>query len=71
MNAVMELSAPEGNLVISVKLGQSEENSNKLQINEGEDKNLFFMAGGEVYEIVKGSLKYKDLLMFQENYTSY
>lgn len=67
----MELSAPEGNLVISVKLGQSEENSNKLQINEGEDKNLFFMAGGEVYEIVKGSLKYKDLLMFQENYTSY
>ncbi len=71
MNAVMELSAPEGNLVISVKLSQSEENSNKLQINEGEDKNLFFMAGGEVYEIVKGSLKYKDLLMFQENYTSY
>ena len=61
----------DGDLVVTVKMGQSEENSEKLEIYEGTDKNLFFKVDGEIYRIVKGSLQYKDLLTYQENYTSY
>jgi hypothetical protein len=58
-------------IAVTVKMGQSEENSEKLEIYEGIDKNLFFKVDGEIYRIVKGSLQYKDLLTYQENYTSY
>lgn len=64
-------SDTEGNLVVTVKLGKSEENSKELEIYEKTDKDLFFKVEGETYKIVKGSLQYKDLLMYQENYTNY
>ncbi len=64
-------SDSDGNLVVTVNLGESEESSKKLEIYEGADNNLFFKVDGEIYKIVKGSLQYKDLLMYQENYTSY
>jgi len=49
----------DGNLVITVKLGESEENSKEIEIYEGTDQNLFFKVEGEIYNIVKGSLQYK------------
>ncbi|WFA08785.1 hypothetical protein [Tissierella sp. Yu-01] len=61
----------DGNLVITVKMGESVESSKELEIYEGTDKNLFFKVDGKIYKIVKGSLQYKDLLIYQENYTSY
>ena len=61
----------EGNLVVTVRLGESEENFKDLEIFEGEDKNIFFKVDGEFYRIVKGIMQYKDLLMYQENYTTY
>lgn len=65
------LSEAEGALVFTVKFGESEENHRVLEIYEGADKNLFFRADGAVYTIVKGNLAYEDLLIYQENYTSY
>ena len=61
----------DGNLVVTVKLGESEENSKELEIYEKTDKDVFFKVDGEIYKIVKGSLQYKDLLIYQENYTDY
>lgn len=61
----------DGNLVVTVKLGESEENSKELELYEGTNKNLFFKVDREIYKIVKGSLQYKDLLIYQENYTNY
>lgn len=61
----------DGNLVVTVSLGEEEESFKELEIYEGADKNLFFKVDGETYKIVKGNLQYKDLLMYQENYTSY
>jgi len=43
----------------------------ELEIFEGADKNLFFKVNGETYGIVKGSLQYNDLLIYQENYTDH
>lgn len=61
----------DGKLVVTVKLGQSEHNYKVLEMYQAPDKNLFFKFNGEIYKIVKGSLQYSDLLMYQENYTSY
>ena len=61
----------QGNLVFTVALGKSEENSSEIKIYEGTDKNLVFRINGETYRIVKGSLLYSDFMMYQEDYISY
>lgn len=61
----------DGKLVVTVKLGESEQNSKVLEMYQAPDENLFFKFNGEIYKIVKGNLQYSDLLMYQENYTSY
>jgi len=55
-------------LVFSAELGESEENHRVLDVYEGADGNLFFKVDGEAYTIVKGNLRYSDLLEFQEDY---
>lgn len=60
----------EGRLVATIKLGESEVNSREFKIYEGTDKNLLFKVDNEIYNIVKGRLTYKDLLMYQQDYTS-
>ena len=60
----------EGRLVATIRIGESEINSQELKIYEGEDGNLFFEVDGEFYKIVKGKLMYKDILDYQQNYTN-
>lgn len=62
------LPETEGTLVFSAELGESEENHRVLDVYEGADRNLFFKVDGETYIIVKGNLRYCDLLEFQEDY---
>lgn len=59
-----------GEHVYSLRFGASEENSELLEIYEGTDENLYFKIDGIYYILVKGYLRYKDLLNFQENYIS-
>lgn len=60
----------EGRLVATIRIGEAEINAKGFKIYEGEDGNLFFEIDGEFYKIIKGKLLYKDILEFQQNYTS-
>lgn len=60
----------EGRLVATIRMGESEINAKGFKIYEGVDGNLFFEIDGEFYKIIKGKLLYKDILEFQQNYTS-
>lgn len=60
----------EGRLVATIRMGKSEINAKGFKIYEGEDSNLFFEIDGGFYKIVKGKLMYKDILEYQQNYTS-
>lgn len=60
----------KGKLVATIRITESEINAKGLKIYEGEDGNLFFEIDGEFYKIIKGKLLYKDILEFQQNYTS-
>jgi len=62
------LPETKGTLAFSVELGESGENHRVLDVYEGADRNLFFKVDGETYIIVKGNLRYCDLLEFQEDY---
>lgn len=59
----------EGRLVASIKIGESEEAYKEIEIYEGKDTDLFFRIGGKAYRIVKGALRYKDIVDFIKNYT--
>lgn len=68
--SVDKSSRLEGRLVATIRMGESEVSSKVFKIYEGEEDNLFFEVDGVFYKIVKGKLIYKDILDYQQNYTS-
>ena len=56
-------------LVMSIVLGKSKEDSTLIEFYERRDNVLILRVNGEFYEIVKGDIKYLDLIDYLNNYT--
>lgn len=61
----------EGEHVISINIGASENEYSTIELYEDGNGHIFFKVDDITYMIVKGNLSYNEMVTYQENYTVY